>query len=479
MDTVPNNRDLKTAVESKLEPLIEQVMESFGLAGLAIGIVKDGEFAYARGFGVRDVETKEPITPRSLFHMASVSKPFVATAIMQLVEQGKIRLDAPVITYLPYFKLNDERADMITVQQMLSHVGGMPDAADYQWYQPEYDDGALERYVRGLAGEQLIAAPGEKFAYSNIAYEVLGDVIAKVSGRTFEAYMKESVLDPLGMVDSTFLRGDVAPALAMTPHFGAPLMVIPEAYPYNRAHAPSSTLHSNVIEMGNWALANLNRGEFNSNRILQPGSYDLLWAEYAQEMEDDQVESVGLGWFIRTHRGRRVIHHGGADPGFETTFAMLPDDGVAIVILANSNTAPVGSLAEAALDVLLGFKPQAPKPPVTALLGPVLAAEGPQAAIHLFNRLRSTRSDDFAFDVWPFFTACWGAIEVKQAERVLPLAQLCLSVLPESSEAHELLGWAYMFAGETDLAIDNLRKALALNAGNEHAAQLLRQLSRV
>ena len=95
------NQDLKAAIGEKLQPIVQQVIESFALAGMAVGIVKDGELVYARGFGARNVDTREPVTSRSLFHMASVSKPFVATAIMQLVEQGKMELDAPVIAYLP------------------------------------------------------------------------------------------------------------------------------------------------------------------------------------------------------------------------------------------------------------------------------------------------------------------------------------------------------------------------------------------
>ena len=97
----------------------------------------------------------------------------------------------------------------------------MPDAAEFHWHAPEDDEAALERYVRSLTDEALIAAPGEKFAYSNIAFEVLGDVIAKVSGQTFENHVKAHLLDPLAMHDSAFLRREVSPDLTVTPHFGA------------------------------------------------------------------------------------------------------------------------------------------------------------------------------------------------------------------------------------------------------------------
>lgn len=136
------------------------------LAGLSVGIVREGQLAYTGAFGVRDLETREPVMERSLFHLAAVSKPFVATALVQLVERGAVALDAPVIDYLPYFRLADERSSLLTIRQVLSHVSGMPDTDDYGWERPEHDEGALERYVRSLSGEQLIGDPGGQVGLS-------------------------------------------------------------------------------------------------------------------------------------------------------------------------------------------------------------------------------------------------------------------------------------------------------------------------
>ncbi len=130
---------------SKLRLIRGTPFQSHNLPGLAIGIVTDAEIVYAKGFGVKNIDTQELISPTTIFHMASISKPFVATAIVQLVEKGQIQLDAPVLPHLPYFKLDDARYSSITVQQMPSHVSGMPDVEDYEWYNPQYDEGALER----------------------------------------------------------------------------------------------------------------------------------------------------------------------------------------------------------------------------------------------------------------------------------------------------------------------------------------------
>ncbi len=137
---------------------------------------------------------------------------------MQLVEKGKVDLDAPVVRYLPYFRMADERYRTITIRQMVTHSSGMPDVDDYEWDKPQYDDGALERYVRSLSDRTLLFAPGDKFQYSNMAFEILGDVIAKVSGQSFDDYVQDQILTPLRMKDSTLLVRRADPRLLTWGH---------------------------------------------------------------------------------------------------------------------------------------------------------------------------------------------------------------------------------------------------------------------
>lgn len=341
------------AAIARLEATLAGMVADGRLVGLSVGIVRAGQLTYAGAFGVRDLETREPVTARSLFHLASVSKPFVATALVQLAERGAVALDAPVANYLPYFRLADERYPLPTIQQMLSHVSGMPDTDDYGWDRPEHDEGALERYVRSLRGERLIGDPGAQFAYSNMAYEVLGDVIAKVSGQSFEGYIRDHLLRPLGMDESTFLRAEVPPALAVTPHTGEGQLAVSAVYPYNREHGPSSTLHSNPAEMGRWIVANLRRGELDGARILDPASFDLLWHPAHATWRPDK--QIGLSWFIDHHAGRRRISHDGEDDGFTSYCAIFPDDNAGVVYMTNRDTADEATLIPAACDAALGI----------------------------------------------------------------------------------------------------------------------------
>ena len=183
-----------------LERFVRQVMDAFDVPGVAVGVTQDGELVYTGAFGVKNIETGEPMRPDLVFHMASVSKPFVATAIMQLVERDALSLDTPVTDYLPYFKLNDDRYALVTIRQMLNHTSGMPDVEDYEWDRPQFDEKAAERYVRSLQDQAMIAAPGELFRYNHFVIlpdEDLGLIVASnYSGAPMSA-LADGILDVL------------------------------------------------------------------------------------------------------------------------------------------------------------------------------------------------------------------------------------------------------------------------------------------
>jgi len=338
--------DLHGRIESYL---VEQVRTG-GIPGLTAAVVRHGNVIYIGAFGVRQLGEGEELTPQHVFHFASVSKPFVATAIMQLVEQGRLELDDPPTKFLPYFRLADERFREITIRQMLNHTSGMPDVVDYEWDNPQLDEKAAERYVRGMSSERLLWAPGGGWRYSNMAFDALGDVIAKASGSSFEEYARANILVPLGMDRSSFIYLEIDEALRTTGHVGAPAEVSP-VYPYNRRHAPSSTLNSSVSQMIRWMLANLHRGELDGRRILGAGSYELLWTP-TTDTSTDGIQ-VGLSWFISEHAGHRIVFHGGGDTGFRSYVLLLPDNGIGIVLASNWQQTDTGALARGILELIL------------------------------------------------------------------------------------------------------------------------------
>jgi CubicO group peptidase (beta-lactamase class C family) len=357
-----------TAFTAEVDSVARDFMRTKGLPGLAVGVIRQGRPVAARGFGVLRLGSDSAVTAETIFHLASVTKPFVATAVMQLVEKGQVDLDAPITGYVPYFRIRHPLTVGITVRQVLNHTAGLPDVTDYAWDRPEYDADALERWIRGLADSSLIAAPGERWQYSNIGFELLAELVAKVSGEVFEVYLQRRILTPLGMRHSTLLMTDVDSARLAWGHerSDSGAVRVSPVYPYNRRHAGSSTLHSDVHDMLRWALANLRRGELDGQRILSGAAYDQLWTptrdlttqvrERAQRAGIDlpyESFGIGLSWFVLGHQGRRLINHGGGDRGFRSDLLLAPDDSAAVVVLANDETADVGALARELLALAL------------------------------------------------------------------------------------------------------------------------------
>jgi CubicO group peptidase (beta-lactamase class C family) len=347
-----NNVKIITTLKKLFEPRLKKTMKANEIPGFCIAVVKNSERLYAETFGVKNLNSKERLSIRSLFHMASLTKPFVATAIMQLVEKDKIDLEKPIIEYLPYFKLKSSLYKTITIRQMLSHTSGMPDVEDYEWDKPVYDNDALEKYVRSLADEELVAVPGESYNYSNMAYEVLGDLIAKTSGKFFEEYIQKHILIPLGMKDSTLIKNEANSKLLTSPHvLKNSKVVVNNYFPYNRIHAPSSTLISNLVDMSRWAIANLNYGKLGSKRILKKSSYAIMW-----KPRKVGINKVNIGWKLDEYRGNRIVYHGGHDTGFRSYIMLLPDKVLGIMATSNFDETPILQLVTLALDTMLGFE---------------------------------------------------------------------------------------------------------------------------
>ncbi|WP_156374024.1 serine hydrolase [Cellulomonas sp. Leaf334] len=464
---------LEGRAEESLWPVVEHVVRTHGLAGLAVGVVQDGKVALARGFGTRDVRTGAPVTPETLFHVASVSKTFVAAAVVGT--EPALDLDAPVVRWLPDLTLADGRQEEVTLRHLLTHTSGIPDVVDYGWHDPQLGDDALDVLVRGLSAVRLTTAPGTQFAYCNLGYEVLGHALATLRGTTFEAAMTDLVLDPAGMHHSTFLRADVAPDLAAAPHVGVPLVVPGDAYPYTRRHAPSSTLHSSVADLSLWMVA-----------TLDDRAAARRWQPEADVGDPPWDEAVGLGWFLGTYRGERTVGHSGADPGFGSRLVLVPERRTGVVVLANSNTVPTSAVLRAVLDTVLDLPQHAAGtdephlgallPPITVPLGQALAGSGTAAAVDVYHRLTSAVPPTVDDDDECFADGVWGAIELHRPDLVRPLLDVWTAVRPGSSQAWAMTGWAHLVDGDTGPAAELLQRGLDLDAGNEDAATLLRGL---
>ncbi|MCQ4637560.1 beta-lactamase family protein [Anaerovorax odorimutans] len=351
----------------QLDGYAEEALFYHDLPGLAIS-VEVGEkgpahlrgLNYKKALGVKDVTTKEPLMPEHIFHMASVSKLFTSAGILQLCEKGKLSLTDRLADLLPYVSIADERYGEIQLIHMLTHTSGMGDVEDYHWDEPQTDELALKNYA--LSGEvkdsHMLWSPAEnKFRYSNIAYELLGLIISEVSGRSYEQYMKEFILDPLEMDDSTFLtfeRADGSLDLKDLSRAGMAMphtkdkekhIILENYYPYNRQHGPSSTLTSNVFDLAKWAKAHLER------KFFKEKTYEEIWKKRATVPNNG--EGMGLGWFMRRQGEYDIYGHEGTDDGFRASFWICPALCAHVTVVSNISRGAVKKINKKIFEILI------------------------------------------------------------------------------------------------------------------------------
>jgi CubicO group peptidase (beta-lactamase class C family) len=386
-------------LKPKLDSVLNQVLNVYELPGLAVGIIKGNKVIYAKGFGLQKSGASGSINTKSLFHMASVSKPFVATAILQLVDKGKIALDSSLIQYIPYFKMKDPRYKKITIRQMLTHMSGFPDVGNYDWDKPQYDDKALERYIEdSVSTYRLQFEPGSQFAYSNMAYDVLAEVITQIAGMPFETYMENYIFKPCKMYNSTFLIKGIPPALSTSPHvFDSNChFEVSRIYPYNRCHAGSSTLHSNIEDMLNWESMILNNGEFDNKQIISSESIKIM---LSSQHKFDENSSDGLGVFIDTWNGKKLISHSGSDVGYSTYIGIIPQDSVAFVFMSNLHRfVPYDVITNILLNAAYNLPAPEFKKPINLIIAPIICEKGFNKAREKYLELKKDSSEKYDFD---------------------------------------------------------------------------------
>lgn len=327
-----------------LEQHIVERMRLAHIPGLAIAIVKGDEVIYARGFGVTSVEDSAlPITPQTIFYIASTAKPITGTAIMQLVEAGKLDLDKPIQAYVDWLTFREKgAAERITLRMLMSHTSGLPTSASNYG---SHDPGGIERHVREkILDYEFVAPPGKLYSYSNDGIVLVGYIAQLVSGQPFTELIQHTVFDPLEMQRTTY-----DPTVSMTYpiaqehnlHEDGSLSVI-HRYVYNTAYQPSGFLMSTVLDLANFAILHLNGGRFREKQVLSPAS---VIAMHTPQVSFHTVNDEGYGLTFRmySYKGKRVIVHNGLFRATTTMFSLIPSDGVAVVILFNGFSAGSGA----------------------------------------------------------------------------------------------------------------------------------------
>ncbi|WP_231589516.1 serine hydrolase domain-containing protein [Bacillus sp. FJAT-27916] len=309
-----------------IDKFVADYLERNGLPAASIAVVKDGKLVYEKGYG-HDSEGI-PITEKSLMRIASVSKSFTAFAVLQLVEEGKVQLDDPVINYLSEVKLDDSRWEEVTIRQLLSHTSGIPNPIIL----PPASN--LKAGVDRLNAWKLKTNPGEKYYYSNANYWVLARLVEEVSGIEFTQYLKQKIFSPLGMNDSltTVNSGDFVQGLPI-----GYVTAYGTAIPWTELEQMlmgSGGMISTASDMGKWLSMHTNEGK---NELGE----SLLAKELLEESYSPQPgsEKYGLGWQLSSPNMKPArISHSGGEFTYQAQQDIIPSSGYAVAVLLNSST---------------------------------------------------------------------------------------------------------------------------------------------
>jgi CubicO group peptidase (beta-lactamase class C family) len=331
---------------AEIDTYITDLMQVYEVPGTAIALVKDGKIIYVKGYGARNVDTQAPVTGGTLFAIGSISKSFTALAVLQLADRGQINLDDHVTDYLPDFRLYDpQSAKRITIRELLAQTSGVPRADDLWW-----PDGPANRkqIVDDLRKVQLTTVPGQRFQYSNQNYALLGYLVEKITGQTWESYVQTHILKPLGMRSTDF---DI-PTMQRTPnHADAHILdqrkgLMPVGFNagdirWLNAHGPAVSINASARDMARYVQFQLGDGTFEGQPVL---SQDML-----NEMHHQQAgflpglpflteQGYGMGWFTEKYRGYSLVEHSGDVKGFAANITLVPSEKIGVVVLTNVQT---------------------------------------------------------------------------------------------------------------------------------------------
>ncbi len=448
---------------------IDQTMKQFYDAGRFGGMVlvaEDGKIVYEKGFGFANAEWNIPNSPQARYRIGSITKQFTSMLVMQLVNEGKLRLDGTISDYLPYYR--KDTGSKVTIHHLLTHTSGIPSYTDNPKFMRENirtrvkspKDFALE-YCSG----DLLWTPGEKWAYNNSGYFLLGAILEQVTGQRYEELLRQRIFDPVGMKDTGYDHFE-----SIIPHRATGYQRSPEGDLQNAdfldmgAPYAAGSLYSTVEDLLRW------------DQALYTDK--LLPSALKQKMFTPVKNNYAYGWYVTTPPagtpGELTIGHAGGINGFSSYLLRMPNSKLTVVVLGNypSSTGPVAR----AIDLVLHDGQVPPiKRSAADEIRPIIFQQGSAAAVARYRELKS-QPEKYDLSEGEINQLGYSLIAADKIPAAIEIFKLNVEEHPASSNVYDSLGEAYMTAGQRDLAIKNYEKALELDPASQSAPAALKKL---
>jgi CubicO group peptidase (beta-lactamase class C family) len=325
-----------------VDTYIRAEMAKQHIPGLALLVSRGGEVTRAQGYGMANVELQVPVKPETIFQSGSVGKQFTATAVMMLVEEGKVGLEDPLTKYFP-----DAPASwtQVTIRELLSHTAGFTDYPKTFDFRKDYTEADLIKIVEGIP---LAFPPGTKWSYSNLGFLTLGVVIHKVTGEFYGDFLQERIFRPLGMSTTRIIsEADIVPNRSAGYRIVKGELKNQEWVSPTLNTTADGALYFSIVDLAKWDAA------LYTEKLLKRSSLEQMWT--VAKLKDGKSNSgdYGFGWSIETKNGHHVVDHGGAWQGFRTQISRYVDDKITVVVLANLDEAKPRTIADHVAEVYL------------------------------------------------------------------------------------------------------------------------------
>ena len=325
----------------EIDDMVSAEMRASHAPGLALAIVRDGKVIRTGAYGIANLETKTPVSPETVFRVASMSKQFCASAAMLLVQDGKWTLEDPISKHLAKCP---ESWSKITIRHLLTHTSGMAQLQEADGFTFRTNPGP-DRYIEMLAKKPLRNPPGNKYEYSNEGYSLLGILVGNVAGKAMNEFVRERIFQPLGMSSTFYYRlEDLVPNRANgyiwnTDHFDNAIPLRPYAM------AGSGGIQSTVLDFAKWDAA------LYTDSPLAKSLREQMWT--SAKLNDGKETGYGFGWGVRTRNGKRILAHTGSTPGFNSKIVRHIDDKLTVIVFENVANGGAPKLADQIADWFL------------------------------------------------------------------------------------------------------------------------------
>jgi CubicO group peptidase (beta-lactamase class C family) len=335
----------QSSIDSAVADYVKAEMERQHIPGLALLVTRDGKVVRSEGFGLANVEVQVPVKPETIFQSGSVGKQFTATAVMMLVEAGKIGLNDPLTKYFPEAPPSWKN---VTVRELLSHTGGFGDYPKDFNFRKDWTEPQLLKLVESIP---LAYPPGTKWEYSNLGYLTLGILIHRVSGEFYGDFLRQRIFQPLGMQATRIIsEADIVPNRAAGYRLVKGELKNQEWVAPAMNTTADGSLYFSIVDLSRWDAA------LYEGKLLKRSSFDLMWTPVKLKNGQSNKAGYGFGWFIEERNGHRCIHHDGSWQGFETAIDRYVDDRLSVVALTNLAGAKPGEITKHVAEMYLQDK---------------------------------------------------------------------------------------------------------------------------